>query len=226
MALIEKPPVRQSNGLAPGAPPAAAPTPEPTSAPAGGGVQWGNSAPLALAAFAVTTFLLSSVNAGWVAKGVEPVVFGVALTFGGFTQLVAGLVQLRTGKTFTGVLFSTFGAFWLALWAIAQFYLKDVPKAEVGHALGLFLFAFGAFSAWMWAASFRTNLVVVAALADLTATFFVLGIGTYAGIAGLVKTGGYLGLAVAALAAYLSFAEVCEASYGRSILPLWPLAKH
>ncbi len=217
MALIEKHPLREN---AVGVPDVAPAVPKAES-PA----QWGNSAPLALAAFAVTTFLLSMVNAGFVAKGVEPVVFGVALTFGGLTQLIAGVIQLRSGKTFTGVLFSTFGAFWLAFWAIVQFYLADIPKAEVGHALGLFLFAFGAFSAWMWAASFRTNVVVNIALADLTATFFVLGIGTYAGIPGLVKTGGYLGLAVAALAAYLSFAEVCEASYGRTVLPVWPLAK-
>ena len=214
MALIEKQPfAAPATGAAPPAAPSATP------------VTWGNSAPLALAAFAVTTFLLSSVNAGFVAKGIEPIVFGVALAFGGLTQLIAGLIQLRTGKTFTGVLFSTFGAFWLAFWAIAQFYLKDVPKAEVGHALGLFLFAFGAFSAWMWAASFRTNVVVNIALADLAATFVVLGIGNYAGITGLVKAGGWLGLIVAALAAYLSFAEVCEASYGRSVLPLGPLSK-
>jgi uncharacterized protein len=220
MALIEKPPGRET------AAPAAAAISRPAGTAPGetsGAAQWGNSAPLALAAFAVTTFLLSVVNAGFVAKSIEPVVFGVALTFGGLTQLIAGLIQLRTGKTFTGVLFSTFGAFWLALWATAQFYLKDIPKAEVGHALGLFLFAFGAFSAWMWAASFRTNVVVNVALADLTATFFVLGVGNYAGISGLVKTGGYLGLVVAALAAYLSFVEVCEASYGRAVLPVWPL---
>src|SRR5205809_6347194 len=105
MALIEKQPVV----------PAATPVAEPARAAATGTAQWGNSAPLALAAFAVTTFLLSVVNAGLVAKTIEPVVFGVALTFGGLTQLIAGLIQLRTGKTFTGVLFSTFGAFWLAL---------------------------------------------------------------------------------------------------------------
>ncbi len=226
MALIEKHPVRQNAApAAPSAIPIAASAGETTGTAAGGAVQWGNSAPLALAAFAVTTFLLSIVNTGIVAKGVEPVVFGVALTFGGLTQLIAGIIQFRTGKTFTGVLFSTFGAFWLALWAIVQFYLQDVPKAEVGHALGLFLFAFGGFSAWMWAASFRTNLVVNVALADLAVTFFVLGIGNYAGISGLVKAGGYLGLMVAALAAYLSFAEVCEASYGRAVLPVGPLGK-
>jgi succinate-acetate transporter protein len=73
----------------------------------------GNSAPLALLAFAVTTFMLSIVNANAIAAGVQPVVFGVALMFGGLTQPIAGIVQLRTGNTFSGVLFAGFGAFWM-----------------------------------------------------------------------------------------------------------------
>lgn len=202
-------------GVVPAAPP-----------PAATAVAWGNSAPLALAAFALTTFMLSMVNAGLVNAAVEPVVFGVALMFGGLTQLIAGVIQFRTGNTFGGVLFSTFGAFWLSLFAIVQFFLKDVPAAQIGHALGLFLYAFGIFTVWMFAASFRSNVVVVVALAGLAATFFVLGAGNYAGSTGLVHTGGYLGLIVAALAAYLSAAEVCEATYKHSVLPVWPLAKH
>lgn len=190
------------------------------------GAGWGNSAPLALAAFAVTTFMLSMINAGLMDAGITPVVFGVAFMFGGLTQLIAGVLQFRTGNTFGGVLFSTFGAFWLSLFAIAEFFLKDVPPAQTGHALGLFLYAFGIFTVWIFVASFRTNVVVVVALADLAATFFVLGAGNYGGSSGLVHTGGYLGLIVAALAAYLSCAELCEAAYKHAVLPVWPLAKH
>jgi succinate-acetate transporter protein len=193
---------------------------------AAGGEGWGNSAPLALAAFAVTTFMLSMINAGLMNAGITPVVFGVALMFGGVTQLIAGVLQFRIGNTFGGVLFSTFGAFWLSLFAIAEFFLKDVPAAQTGHALGLFLYAFGIFTAWIFVASFRTNVVVVVALAGLAATFFVLGAGNYGGSTGLVHAGGYLGLVVAALAAYLSCAELCEAAYKRAVLPVWPLAGH
>ena len=197
----------------------------PSPAPAGG-AGWGNSAPLALAAFAVTTFMLSMINSGLMNAGITPVVFGVALMFGGLTQLIAGVLQFRTGNTFGGVLFSTFGAFWLSLFAIAEFFLKDVPAAQTGHALGLFLYAFGIFTVWIFVASFRTNVVVVVALAGLAATFFVLGAGNYGGSTGLVHAGGYLGLVVAALAGYLSCAELCEAAYKRAVLPVWPLAKH
>lgn len=186
-------------------------------------VAWGNSAPLALAAFAVTTFMLSMVNANLINAGVEPVVFGVAFMFGGLTQLIAGIIQLRTGNTFGGVLFSTFGAFWLSLFAIAQYFLKSVPPAQVGHALGLFLYAFGIFTLVILVASFKTNVMVVAALSALLVTFFLLGAGNYGAHPVLVHWGGYLGLVTAAMAGYIACAELCEASYGRSVLPLWPL---
>jgi succinate-acetate transporter protein len=52
-------------------------------------------------AFAVVTFMLSMINANAISVGVTPVVLSVGLLFGG-TQLIAGLIQLRTGNTFQG----------------------------------------------------------------------------------------------------------------------------
>ena len=194
---------------------------------------WGNSAPLGLAAFAVTTFMLSMINAKLMPAAITPVVFGVALMFGGLAQLIAGVIQFRIGNAFTGVLFTAFGAFWLSLYAIAEFFLKDIvgrtPLATAalqGQALGLFLFAFGAFTVWILLAGLRTSVMVVAALAGLAATFFVLGAGNYNGNGLTIETGGYLGLVVAALAAYIGLAELCEITYKRTVLPLFPLAKH
>ena len=86
--------------------------------------------------------------------------------------------------------------------------------------------ASGIFTAWLWLASFRTNVVVVVALAALAATLFVLGAGNYGGNGLTVEIGGYLGLVVAFLAACLSCPELCEASDKRSVLSVWPLAKH
>jgi uncharacterized protein len=206
----------------------AAPAAPPVTA---AGVAWGNSAPLALAGFATTTFMLSMVNAHLVDFGVLPVVFGVALAFGGLAQLIAGVIQLRMGNTFGGMLFTGYGAFWLSFFAIGDLFLKDVPLTQVGHALGLFLYAFGIFTVIMLAASFRTSITVITTLFLLAVTFFVLGAGNYTATvptpaaSGTIRAGGWIGLVVAALAFYLALAEVCEASYGRAILPLGPLAK-
>jgi succinate-acetate transporter protein len=189
------------------------------------GVAWGNSGPLALAGFATTTFMLSAIYANLVPAATLPVVFGVALMFGGLAQFIAGVIQLRMGNTFGGVLFCGFGAFWLSLFAFAQLFLKAVPLTQIGHAQGLFLYAFGIFSAVMLLASFRTSIVVVVALLLLTAALFVIGAGNYTASTGLVKTGGWIALVLAALAFYLALAELCEASYGREILPVGHLAK-
>lgn len=214
MATISAPPIKpqtELNGHAALAPVTAAP-------------EWGNSAPLALMAFAVTTLMLSLVNAKAVSAGVTPVVFGVALFFGGLAQLLAGLIQMRTGKTFTGVLFTGFGAFWMSLFAYFQWFAKAVPAAQQGHALGLLLYAFAIFAAIMLLTSFRTNVVVVAALVVLTATLAILGAGNYGASSSLVQVGGWTGIVVAAMAFYLSASELCEATYGRVVLPVWPLS--
>jgi uncharacterized protein len=55
-------------------------------------------------------------------------------------------------------------------------------------------------------------------------TFFFLGAGFYGAHANLIHWGGYFGLAAAACAFYLALAELCEVSYGRVVVPVWPLA--
>src|SRR3954464_5649337 len=117
-------------------------------------------APLGLAAFAATTFMLSIFNAGWMGEGAEPIVFGMALAYGGLAQLLAGMWEFRTGNTFGAVAFTSFGAFWISYWALVTFFLKDIPKPDVGHAVGLYLIAWGIFTAYMFIASLRTTAAI------------------------------------------------------------------
>ncbi len=202
--------------------PVASPVPDKPSAAS---QTWGNTAPLALAAFAVTTLMLSLINAGLFSAATLPVVLGVGFAVGGVTQLIAGLIQFRTGDTFHGVLFSTFGAFWIALYFYLEFYAKQVPAAQAGHALALMLIAFGILAALLLAASFRTCVVTVLGVSLLTATLFVLAAGNYSGSATTVKAGGWMGIVLAGIAFYLTLAAVGQASYGREILWVGHLAK-
>jgi succinate-acetate transporter protein len=109
--------------------------------------------PLGLAAFALTTFVLSMFNADLVGSGGEPIVFGLALAYGGLAQILAGMWEFRTGNTFGAVAFSSYGAFWLSFWAFVQFFEKSVPAPDAGHAVGLFLIAWGIFTTYMFVAS-------------------------------------------------------------------------
>jgi uncharacterized protein len=176
--------------------------------------------PLGLAAFALTTFVLSMFNANLVGVGGEPVVFGLAFAYGGIAQFAAGMWEFRTGNTFGAVAFTSYGAFWLSFWAFVEFFEKDVPKADAGHAIGLYLIAWGIFTLYMFVASLRTTAAIAGVFALLTLTFFALGIGNAGGHTNIVHLGGWIGLATAAAAWYASFAAVTNSTFGRAVLPV------
>jgi len=182
-------------------------------------------APLGLAAFALTTFVLSMFNAGLVdAKG-EPIVLGLALAYGGAAQLLAGMWEFRKGNTFGATAFSSYGAFWISFWAYVAFFAKGIPEANRGAAAGLYLIAWGIFTTYMWVASLRTTAAVVLVFLLLAITFFVLGIGDAVGNDTISKLGGWLGLATAVAAWYASFAGVTNFTFGREVLPVRPLQR-
>src|SRR6185312_5779836 len=137
--------------------------------------------PLGLAGFALTTFVLSMFNAGLVSKSAEPVVLGLALAYGGLAQVLAGMWEFRTGNTFGAVAFTSFGAFWISFWALVTFFVKDIPTAEVGAALGLYLISWGIFTTYMFVASLRTTAAVALVFALLSITFILLGAGNSGG---------------------------------------------
>jgi succinate-acetate transporter protein len=184
-----------------------------------------NPGPLGLAAFALTTFVLSMFNAGLVSSAGEPIVFGLALAYGGLAQLLAGMWEFRTGNTFGATAFTSFGAFWLSFWAFVQFFEKSVPAKDAGHAVGLYLIAWGIFTTYMFIASLRTTGAIAVVFLLLAITFFVLGIGNAGGTDSIVKIGGWIGLATAAAAWYASFAEVTNATFKRIVLPVRPLSR-
>src|SRR5437588_7301103 len=69
-------------------------------------------APLGLAAFALTTFVLSGHNASFIPDGIW---IGLAIFYGGLIQLLAGMWEFRNRNVFGATAFSTYGGFWLAL---------------------------------------------------------------------------------------------------------------
>jgi succinate-acetate transporter protein len=191
--------------------------------PAVSGWKPADPGPLGLAAFAMTTFVLSMFNANLVNEKGVPVVLGLALAYGGIVQLLAGMWEFRTGNTFGAVAFSSFGAFWLSFWALEAFYAKDIT-GNVGHAVGLYLWGWAIFTAYMTVAAMRVSGAVLAVFVLLTATFVLLAIGASGAHASVTHWGGYVGLATAAAAWYASFAAVANSTFGRTILPIYPLA--
>jgi succinate-acetate transporter protein len=197
------------------------------SSPETAGVGWtpADPAPLGLAGFAMTTFVLSMFNANFVNAAGEPVVLGLAVAYGGIAQLLAGMWEFRTGNTFGAVAFSSYGAFWISFFVLVAFFVPTIPEANAGHAIGLYLWAWAIFTTYMFVASLRTTAAVSLVFLLLSITFILLGAGNSGSNESVIHWGGYVGLATAAAAWYASFAAVTNSTFGRTVLPVVPLSK-
>jgi uncharacterized protein len=155
------------------------------------------------------------------------VLLPVALFYGGGVQILAGMWEFRKNNTFGALAFSSYGAFWIALAWYLRYIAPALPAAREHEATGLFLLAWTIFTAYMLLASLRTTVVLSAVFAVLFATFLVLAIGNLAAPpdATVIKAGGWLGLVTAFLAWYHSAAGVTNATWGRTVLPVFPWKK-
>jgi uncharacterized protein len=180
--------------------------------------------PLGLAAFAMTTFVLSAFNAGLVSnEKLEAVVLPLALFYGGLSQFMAGQWEFRKANTFGALAFTSFGAFWMSFAGYVKF-IEPSLGADAAKATGLFLLGWTIFTAYMTVAALQVNGAVLSVFVFLTLTFLALTVGEFTGTKSIAHAGGYLGLITAVLAWYTSFAGVTNFTFKRTVLPVIPLA--
>jgi succinate-acetate transporter protein len=205
---------------APGTP-TGPPSTSPLPATPGGFIA--DPAPLGLAGFAMTTFILSFTNTGLF--HVEPVVFGLALAYGGIAQFAAGMWEFAKGNTFGATAFSSYGAFWVSFWWLTGHTdLSAATGDQAAHEIGLYLLAWGIFTAYMTIAATRVSGAVLAVFALLTLTFVILALGNFAVNENILKVGGWVGIATALTAWYASFAGVSAFTFKRPLVPTGPRA--
>jgi succinate-acetate transporter protein len=183
-------------------------------------------APLGLAAFALTTFMLSGHNASFIP---DILWVGLALFYGGLIQLLAGMWEFRNRNVFGSTAFSTYGGFWLALGAFVV--LAETTKlgaglkpADIDNGLAWFLLAFAIFNTYMLLWSLRVNMAVMGVFLTLEITEILLVIGFFNLAHGksdwMLHAGGWMGIVTAAVAWYTSAAGVVN---GMSPAPVVPV---
>ncbi len=178
-------------------------------------------APLGLAGFALTTFLLSAFNAGWMTKATGGAWLGYAFGYGGLVQLLAGMWEFRNRNVFGSTAFGSYGGFWIGL---AIWFELIAPKATsasmVNHDLAWILLAWAIFNTYMLLWSTQVNIAVFGVFLTLEVTEIVLFIAGFTGSSGLTKVGGYIGVLTALVAWYTSAAGVTNGIPGRLRLPV------
>ena len=184
--------------------------------------------PVGIAGFAMTTFVLSCINAGFFGgAAAAPMVLGLAIFYGGLVQLLAGLWAFRRGETFPAVAFCSYGGgFWLSYFFLAYFIAPRLPGAVAGDAVGLYLLAWAIFTICMTIAALRTSAAVLWVFVTLTATYVLLTLAEL-GIAtsSLTPIAGYVGITCGVAAWYVAFAHVTNATFGQELIPTWPLTR-
>jgi len=189
-------------------------------------------APLGLAAFALTTFLLSVVNAHWATSSSTLAWLGYALAYGGIIQLLAGMWEFKNKNVFGATAFSSYGGFWIGLY----FYIHVVVTGGLVHSglqvhrdLGWILLAFAIFNTYMLIISTQLNTAVFGVFLTLELTEIFLFIGNFTISAGqvangdtntLIKIGGIIGVITALVAWYTSAAGVLNGLKGKVVAPV------
>jgi uncharacterized protein len=183
-------------------------------------------APLGLAAFALTTFMLSGHNASFIP---DVLWVGLALFYGGLIQLLAGMWEFRNRNVFGSTAFSTYGGFWLGLGGFVV--LSEATKlggtlrpVDVNNGLAWFVLAFAIFNSYMLLWSLRVNIAVFGVFLALQVTEILLVIGFFRVAHGMspwfLHAGGWAGIVTAAIAWYASAAGVINGMSSSPVLPV------
>ncbi len=173
-------------------------------------------APLGLAAFALTTFLLSAENAGWTHG--TAAWLGYAFAYGGLVQLLAGMWEFRNRNVFGSTAFATYGGFWIGLGLYALLVAPKATPAQLDNDRAWILLAFAIFNLYMLLWSTQVNEAVMGVFLTLQITEVVLAIGFFGHYTNVIKAGGIIGVITAAVAWYASAAGVINGMLGRAFL--------
>ncbi len=180
-------------------------------------------APLGLAGFAMTTLALSLFNANVWPAAIFPAL-ALALVYGGFAQLLAGMWEFVRKNTFGALAFTSYGAFWISYYVFVHFLAPAIKVGALPTASGVFLLGWTILTFYLMIASLRVSGAVLGVFVALTVTFVLLTIGAFQSNSSFTHAGGWTGIVTAAIAFYASAAGVINETFKKALVPVFPLA--
>ena len=173
-----------------------------------------NPAPLGLAAFGITTFLISTGFANFWHEDFLPAFMVVALFYGGIVSILVSIMEFFRGDSIGVAFFGTFGAFWLAIW-----YENTIPHESKGLP-GVFFMCFAAAAFIFWMAVMKRSMLhnLFGFLVTLTIATEAYGIWG-GGHSGAIKIAGWFGILTALVALYMAAKALIDEEHGKVVLP-------
>ncbi|KAK0183768.1 Gpr1 family protein [Armillaria mellea] len=189
---------------------------------------------LGLFSFASTMIILSTYNVWTGFLDGRNVIIGMAIFFGGATQLLAGMWEFPHGNTYGGTIFSSYGAFWMSYAAIyiPSFGILDAYNNnddlddELNTALAMYFFSWMIISIIFLITSIRRSIsfTVLFICLSLTYMFFALSELSSSPYGNnksdqLGRLGGVFGIAAASIAYYVGLTELLASEVKAIPLP-------
>ncbi|CDO94226.1 unnamed protein product [Kluyveromyces dobzhanskii CBS 2104] len=182
-----------------------------------------NPVPLGLASFSFCCLVLSLCNAQ--VRGVtnNKVIVGASLFYGGFIELVAGLLCYPIGNTYGMTVFGAFGGFWISYGCIITDQFNVVSSyaddpTMFNSAMGFFLAGWAVFTFLMLMCTLKSTWGLFLLLFFLEITFLLLTIGTFTGTENVSIAGGYFGILSSVCGWYSLYSGVADDS--NSYIPI------
>lgn len=174
--------------------------------------QFANPSPLGLCGFAMTTFVLSMINAQAMGIKVANVTVGLACFYGGFAQFCAGIWEGLVGNTFAFCALTSYGSFWLS-WAAINLDAFGIASAyadtdQLAGAVGFFLIGWALFTFMLFLCTVKSTVAFTSLFFMLFMTFVLLAAGEMTAKVGITRAGGVFGVITSFIAFYDAFAGV------------------
>lgn len=177
-----------------------------------------NPAPLGLMGFGMTTILLNIHNAGFFP--LDAMILAMGIFFGGFAQVVAGIMEFKKNNTFGTTAFTSYGFFWLSLVGLNILPLMGYGKAANSLSMAAYLFMWGFFTLFMFIGTLRISKALQVVFGSLTILFFLLALGNFTGSSTVLTIAGYEGIFCGFSAIYAAMAQVLNEVYGKTVMPI------
>ena len=177
-----------------------------------------NPAPLGLMGFGMTTVLLNIHNAGFFP--LDAMILAMGMFFGGFAQVIAGIMEFKKNNTFGTTAFTSYGFFWLSLVALNILPLMGYGEARGSLSMAAYLFMWGVFTFFMFIGTLRISKALQVVFGSLAVLFFLLAIGNFTGSTLILTIAGYEGIFCGFSAIYAAMGQVLNEVYGKTVMPI------
>ncbi len=182
-----------------------------------------NPAPLGLMGFGMTTVLLNFHNAGIFDLG--SMILAMGFFYGGFAQIIAGLMEWKKGNTFATTAFTSYGFFWMSLVMLVVLPKMGLVEAPENSAMVAYLTMWGVFTGVLFIATLRISRALQFVFGSLTLLFFLLALGDLTGSETIKIIAGYEGIICGFSAIYTALAQVLNEVYGETVMPIGLVTK-